>query len=247
MDILPERVIRLDGAHNVRDLGGYAITGGGETRWRRLLRADNLTALTDADVEALEALGVRTVIDLRGDAELALEPSPYADGSRLSYINIPLYDEMAPIVTAGMSFDMGARYATALERCGDRIAEVLDAIAAAAPGGVLFHCTAGKDRTGVIAALLLTLSGVAPETVIADYMLTAKATALLARLRARALERGTPVDQVELVLASDASSMHTMLVALETLHGGVDAYLPSIGVSAETIGQLRQRLVADAA
>ncbi len=242
MDTLPERVVALEGAHNVRDLGGYPLTTGGETRWRAVLRGDNLSALTDADATALLALGVRTVVDLRGDAELAAQPNPFADGGKLRYLNIPLYDEMAPILAADANFDMGARYVAALERCGPRIAEVLAAIADAAPGAVLFHCTAGKDRTGIIAALLLTLCAVPRETVVADYVLTGRAGALLEKLRRAALARGAAPEHVDLVLASAAETIEAMLSYLDSQKGGIGTYLDRIGVDLPTRQRLTQRL-----
>lgn len=244
MELVPERVIRLEGAYNVRDLGGYPVAGGGETRWRSLLRADSLAGLMPSDRIMLAGLGVGTIIDLRGAHELAAEPNPFAAGPALRYLNIPLYDRMAPIADMPGEVDMAARYCAALDRCGDRIAEVLGAIGGAAPGAVLFHCTAGKDRTGIIAALLLTLCGVPREAVLDDYALTAVvAGPLLDKLRARALARGMAESQVELMLASDAAAMRAMLDRLDSVHGGIDAYLAAIGLSTASVEAIRRRLV----
>jgi protein-tyrosine phosphatase len=162
----------------------------------------------------------------------------------ISYLNIPLYDRMAPITAAADGFDMAARYCDALERCRPRIAEVFETIAAADPGAVLFHCTAGKDRTGIVAALLLTACGVPRPAVAEDYALTASvARPLLERLRGRALARGIAATEVDSVLASDAAAMRLMLERLEAGHGGIGAYLASTGLSGLTIERVKRRLL----
>ncbi|HEY4203078.1 MAG TPA: tyrosine-protein phosphatase [Devosiaceae bacterium] len=240
-----ERHIPLAGTYNIRDLGGYALASGGETQWRRMLRADGLHEMTPASMDALVKMGVRTIIDLRGDHETVPDPNPFAEHDGVRYHNIALFDEMAPIAVDDDGFDMGARYARALDRCGPRIAQVVRTIAKAGDGSVLFHCTAGKDRTGVVSALVLTAAGVPRETVVADYALTAEiARGLLQKLRERAIARGAAPERVDRVLASDAKTMEAMLDHLEGRHEGLAAYFTAIGVSEETLATLRQRLTA---
>lgn len=227
----------LPDTHNVRDLGGYARIGGGETQWRRVLRADNLHHLEPASCRRLEEAGMSLVVDLRNARETAAEPNPFRDHP--AYLNISLFEALAPIALLETPFDMAQRYRNALEACGDRLATILGRIAEAHEGLVVFHCTAGKDRTGVLAALILKLAGVSDEDVVADYALTAQSKPLIERLRGRALAGGGDPDHVERVLASDAPTMAAMLAHLAAVHGGAQAYLDRHGLKDEA----RQRLV----
>lgn len=251
---LTDSLIPLQGAENVRDLGGYALAGGGTTQWRRVLRGDGLHALTPEDLLCLHDLGVRSVIDLRGPAELARQPSPYAtqastpsaspsDG--ISYANVPLFEKLSPIdmAVSDGSYTLLGRYLEAIDQCGTRIAEVLTRIAVAEPGVVLFHCTVGKDRTGLIAGLLLSLVGVAPDTVVEDYALTERiAGPLLAGFRVAALERGLPPAHVDELLSSPPAAMAGVLAHIDARYGGVAAYLTANGVDATVQERLKERL-----
>lgn len=238
------RHLALPGSHNIRDLGGYARQAGGVTQWRRLLRGEALHHLAPQSVDMLVADGLALVIDLRGPHETGQAPHPFAEHAGVAYCNIALFDALAPIGMATTPFDMARRYCAALDQCGANLAAVLRAIAAAPPGMVLFHCTAGKDRTGIIAALVLALAGVSRDDVIADYALTATATGLIDQLRRSALEAGGQPDHVERVLASDGTTMATLLDHLERRHGGIDAYLPAIGLTPSEITALVGRLCA---
>ena len=252
------RHLRLPDTHNIRDLGGYARTSGGMTRWRRVLRGDSLAHLNPAGRERLLSERLTLVIDLRGPRELLAEPNPFAAEDRVTYRNIALFDAMTPITmtpitmapitmapnaTADTPFDMAARYRDALDRCGPRLAQVLRAIAEASEGMVLFHCSAGKDRTGIVAALLLRLADVGEDDIAADYALTATlATPMLDRLRRAARERNVDRAHLELVLASDASTMQAMLAHLRIQHGGITNYCRAIGLGSAEIDGLVARL-----
>lgn len=243
MPLHPMRHWRLPDAHNIRDLGGYAGAGGTVTGWARLLRGDDLWHLSESSRDALVDRGLALVIDLRGLLEIANRPNPFAAHATVRYRSIALFDRLEPIGTLSAPLDMAARYCEALDRCGARLADVLAAIAEAPEGIVLFHCTAGKDRTGIVAALLLLVAGVAEDEIAADYVLTAElGQAMLARLRERALAGGADPAQVSLMLASDESTIRTMLVHLRERHGGIDAYLAAIGLAPARIERLRARL-----
>lgn len=244
MKNVPDRLIPLDGTHNMRDLGGYPRRGGGITAWRALLRADGLHRMTAASIETLAEMGIATIVDLRGSRELGLHPNPFSAHPSIAYRNIPLFDALAPIPTADPAFDMASRYRQAVDRCGDRIAEVLTVIADAAAGAVVFHCTAGKDRTGIIAALLLLIAGVPDECIVEDYALTATmAGALLIQLRDAALAGGATAEGIGRILASDAETMRQLLGHIQVAHGGIEAYLSQIGLSETTVSGLLRRLV----
>ncbi|WP_117192377.1 tyrosine-protein phosphatase [Rhizobium terrae] len=249
--IIHDRLIALEGAHNVRDLGGYRTASGGSTRWRSLLRGDALHRLSSADIDALLGHGLTTVIDLRNAHEIAAEANPFAGHERVRYHNTPVFSALAPVemmAGASMSFDMGDRYCRALDACQPAIAEVLNTIADAPDGVVLFHCSAGKDRTGVISALLLANAGVDDTTIIEDYALTATISGpLIARLRERALGRGTSAALADIVLASEPHSMRQALDHIRLHYGGVPEYLAKLGFDEAGKRRLRDRLSQDPA
>ncbi|MGX1307753.1 protein-tyrosine phosphatase [Amorphus suaedae] len=246
MSDVNSRVIALEGAHNVRDLGGYETAGGGVTRWRSVLRAGVLTHLTADARTALVDMGLATVIDLRGADELATQPNPFRDDARVAYRNVPLFHALAPIEMLdpdGRPFDMGNRYRQGLDGCQERFAEVFRTILEAEPGAVLFHCSAGKDRTGLIAALLLSVAGVSDETIVDDYALTATvAQPLLAILREGALARGAAPELVDRTLASPPETMRRTLDHLQAGYGGATRYVSAIGLGDDEVARLRARL-----
>ena len=233
----------LPDTHNIRDLGGYPRSSGGTTQWGRLLRGEALHDLNRDSVETLVAKGLSLVIDLRGPHETHL-PHPFRDHQTVAYRNVILFDALAPIAMSEKPFDMARRYCDALDQCGPRLAEVLRAIVDGPAGMVLFHCTAGKDRTGIVAALLLLAAGVGRDDVVADYALTASAEGLISNLRERALRSGGSPDHIERVLASEATTMLTTLDHLDNVHGGVAAYLAAIGLTQAEIDRLIARLCA---
>ncbi|CDZ25509.1 tyrosine-protein phosphatase [Neorhizobium galegae] len=241
-----ERLIALEGAHNVRDLGGYRTADGGLTRWRSILRGDALHALSAADIDTLLENGLTTVIDLRNAHEIDAEANPFTDHAEVRYHNTPVFSALAPVemmANASVSFDMGDRYCQAIDNCQPAIAEVLNNIAEAPEGAVLFHCSAGKDRTGVISALLLANAGVDETTIIEDYALTATISGpLIARLRDRALGRGTPAALVDIVLASEPRSMRQALDHIGRNYGTVRDYLVRLGFDEPAMARLRGRL-----
>lgn len=234
----------LPDTHNIRDLGGYVRSTGGTTQWGRVLRGEALHHLNADSISRLVDNRLSLVIDLRGPHETGMAPHPFRDHADVAYRNIVLFDALSPIAMSETPFSMAQRYCDALDHCGPQLAEVLRAIADAEPGIVLFHCTAGKDRTGIIAALLLLMAGVSRTDIAADYALTASAEGLIVQLRERALRAGGRPDHVERVLASDADTMLAMLDHLDTAHGGIHAFLGTIGLTPAEIARLTDRLCA---
>ncbi|MDL1902774.1 tyrosine-protein phosphatase, partial [Anaerolineae bacterium CFX9] len=153
------RHIMLEGAYNVRDLGGLS-TSYGETRRGVIFRADALHQLTEADQQVLRDKGVRTVIDLRHSTEIDAQPNVFANDETIRYFKIPIFRAAVSGHSEGHTPDLPAIYRYIIDECRISINEVLTTIADAKTGGVLFHCTAGKDRTGIITALLLDMVGV---------------------------------------------------------------------------------------
>lgn len=235
------RHLALAGSYNIRDLGGYPTAGGGRTRWRALLRADSLHGL-DADGQAaLLAYGVGSIIDLRRPDERARQPNVFAASAALRYTGIPLLPASAAAAPEPIP-DLAALYRMLLDRAQGQLRAVLAAVAEA-EGGVLVHCTAGKDRTGVVAALLLALAGVPDAVIVEDYTLTGGYIApLLARLRAEAAHAGYDAAQFERMLEARPEAMAAMLAYLAERYGGAEAYATAIGLSPREIEALRARL-----
>lgn len=158
------RRIPLSDTPNLRDLGGYAAQNGA-TRWRAFFRSACPVSLTETDAEILRALGVTDVIDLRGGGNADEVMRGYGALTELSVHRIPIGDEAVPKTARECPYN----YMKIAEH--PNIARVFG-VMAQSRGAVIFHCFAGKDRTGVVAALLLMLAGVSDEDVIADYTLT---------------------------------------------------------------------------
>lgn len=249
--IAARRHIALEGTHNIRDLGGYLTKRGTLTPWRRFLRADSPHRLSIDGQERLRSEGVSTVIDLRSRAEVTRQPNPLAAHPGVHYVNRPIFDELAPHTQAAPS-DGGnplpAFYRTALDERHEALRDVMVMIAAAREGAVMFHCTAGKDRTGLVAALLLGLAEVGAEDISADYALTERLiTGLVAEFLQAAHENGGDVEAYARLLKAPASSMRETLSYVESRYDSVPRYLDLIGVPRGDIAVLRDRLHDDCA
>ncbi|MGR3373065.1 tyrosine-protein phosphatase [Pseudooceanicola nanhaiensis] len=237
----------LSGIHNIRDLGGHPLPGGGMTRSGVFLRGDALRGLDTAGLRALLDGGLVRILDLRSDMEVAEGPNPLAGHEVIGYRHLPIYNGLATIdamtKTHPDGFDMGLRYRAALGDCREAFAAALSHLAEAEEGATLFHCTAGKDRTGLVAALLLLNAGVEREDVVADYAATATHGAgLIDTLREKARARGSDPAHAERVLGSRPETMRATLDWLEQAHGGATAYMRTIGLPDETVSRLRTRL-----
>lgn len=222
----PRRMLGLQGASNFRDLGGYPGRDGRPLRWRRLFRSDHLAELTSADRDMLRALGVTRAFDFRGTQERAAQPYELPGLAQHSLAIEPtVAQNMAALAMAGLPLS-AARMATLMEKLyrrlvtdeADRFAQwfghLLDDDAP-----LVFHCTAGKDRTGVAAALLLLALGVPREVVEQDYLLTNK-------VYRRPASAGSPLpDDVLAVLWSvQPRFLDAALASIEQEHGGVENY-----------------------
>jgi protein-tyrosine phosphatase len=231
--------LRIPGLLNVRELGGHPTLDGAETRKHSLLRADDLAQLTDEGMQALAEYGVRTIVDLRWPGEIAVKPHPVALGQRgvsCHRISLLASDEMQWASLSGECTKEMWKCAV-LEHTRPQLKEVLDIIADAATEPLLFHCVAGKDRTGVIAALLLALADVKPDVIAADYAESS------ARLAAAYLTRYPELQRAEIfeALRCPEEGVHNMLAYLAQ-YGGAAGYLRTIGLSDARIDRLRGRL-----
>jgi protein tyrosine/serine phosphatase len=169
-----DRNLHWDGCYNARNLGGLSTTDGRRTRRSAIVRADSLDHLTAAGWSALQAHGIRTIVDLRNDEELGFEAE--SRPAWLTTVHVPLDD----IADTGFWEYLWEEeldgtpllHRPFLERKPQRCAAAIAAGARAGPGGVVFHCGIGRDRTGIVALLLLALAGVAPEEIASDYELS---------------------------------------------------------------------------
>ena len=242
-----ERHLKIKGTFNIRDLGGYE-TADGVTRWRRLLRADGLHKLQPEGVDQLVSHGVVTVIDLRHANELEHQPNPFAGRDGVDYHHVSLFEDLAPPTPGNMPKDdtdvLHELYVTALKERRAAILEILQIIADAPVGTVLFHCTAGKDRTGIIAALTLGLAGVDHDTIIKDYALTEIMIApIVEEIIAAVVARGGDAERMRPLLASNPETMQATLDNILENHGSIEDYLNDIGLDEGVRERIKARLV----
>jgi protein-tyrosine phosphatase len=251
--------IDLEGAVNVRDLGGLPTEDGRQTLGGRLLRADNLQDLSPADVAKLvQDIGVTTVVDLRSSAELASEgPAPLDAVPGVRHAHHPVIPELGSAtdaVAGALLTRIGqdrsrfpddptcGHYLGYLEDRPDQVVAALQTIARD-PGAALVHCAAGKDRTGVVVALALTAVGVRPDAVIADYAATGdRIEAILSRLRksrtyARDIDSQPAVPHV-----ARPETMAAFLQQMDARYGGVVRWLAHHGFVDDDLRLLRAKL-----
>ncbi|MEP7024709.1 MAG: tyrosine-protein phosphatase [Actinomycetota bacterium] len=261
--------IELDGTVNLRDLGGLPTTDGGQIAAGRLLRSDNLDNLSPADVTHLvSGLGLATVIDLRSPNEIAAAgPGPLTAVPSVRYANFSLLPESVAVardpgvvaaggdaaILAARMQRAAARY-PADTRCGlylgyleERPAEVTEAVRSIArsPGAALVHCAAGKDRTGVVTALALSVAGTQRHAVVADYAASAdRIDAILARLRAAGAYSPAIDGQPAGEQTPRPETMDAFLEQVEVRYGGAEQWLADRGFGLDEAAVLRTRLRA---
>jgi protein-tyrosine phosphatase len=243
------RRLEWAGVLNVRDLGGVPLADGTDTRFGELVRADNIRLMGDEGWRALADHGVTRIVDLRWPEELESDP-PRDVG--IDVVNVPLFGELDPnfddpideyVPSNDAAGYFGWMYERAWEAHRAEIAQALAAIADAPPGVTLFHCFAGKDRTGLVAALLLRLAGATIDDVAADYALSGESW----ETDSRWIDSAPTEDDRRrrtLRVQAPAQAMAGALRLLEERFGSVDAYLRAAGLDDGRIERLRQRLAA---
>jgi protein tyrosine/serine phosphatase len=240
------RNLTFSATYNFRDVGGYAGLDGRTTRWRRLFRADSLHRLKGEDWEAFAALGVKSVIDLRRTFEVE-EHGRVPEAEGLAYLNVVLehvdwkdVPYPADVVHARWLAD---RYLNFTEDGRAGLAAALAVIADPAAAPVVVHCMAGKDRTGVVCALALSLVGVDDEDIAADYALTevsmASLTAYLREHNPAAIEGN------EHMFDAPAAAMQLFLTDLRERYGSIEKFVREIGLTADQIATMRESLLTD--
>ena len=242
------RDLDWDGLLNARDLGGHPTEDGGETRWGSVVRADSVRQLTEAGWQAVVDYGVRTIVDLRSDEELAEDPPAEKP---VEAVHVSFFDsrpdvfeevEQASVAAADHASATRDVYLIFLEHFRSNVAAAIRAVANAPDGGVVVHCHGGKDRTGLVSAFLLRLAGVPIEEIATDYSLSEE------RLRTRHEEWfAQAADEAELerlhrISKTPASSMVQVLDELERRYGSIAGYLKAGGATDEELERARSRL-----
>jgi protein-tyrosine phosphatase len=162
----------IDSLENCRELGGYSTEYGQQTKWHSFLRSSDMSKLSGEDIDFLKEYGVKTVIDLRGEDEIETHQNPLSEEDFCSYHNIPFITERVSDITQSFyEMSMGDFYIQLLEN-NDAVKRIFDVIEQAEEGCIVFHCQAGKDRTGILAMLLLGLAGVEKKDIVTNYEVT---------------------------------------------------------------------------
>lgn len=239
------RWVQCQGAANIRDLGGYPTSDGRIVRWGELFRGDSPHRLDPDDLGNFDRLGVRTRVDLRREEEIATFGSGEIGQMIGVTLSTPLLSSLDSdtVGTVDLS-DLYHRFA--LEHCY-QLASAIRFLSVSAHRPAFFHCYAGKDRTGVLAALLLGTLGVPEDLVIADYALTSLASkkflALAGAELAQHLPPGVPLDDNSPALLSQPETMARFLTLIKSSFGSVTGYVEWAGVSREDIDLLRRELL----
>jgi len=242
------RDLDWDGCLNVRDLGGHPTRDGGETRFGAVVRADSVRQLTDEGWAAAVDYGVRSVIDLRMEEELQADPPAELP---VHVVHVPFFheDEEAfaevEAVSVAAPDDATATrdvYLVFLERFRANVGAAFGAVARAPEGAVVVHCMGGKDRTGMLVALLLHVAGVDDEEIAADYSLSEER--LRPRHEAWLAEAGTEAERerIRRITATPAAAMAGVLHELERRYGSAEGYLRAGGIGDEELELVRKRL-----
>jgi protein-tyrosine phosphatase len=247
---MPERTLPLEGCVNFRDLGGYETRDGRVVGWRRLFRADGLNRLTGADRDLLTQLELATVIDLRTTLEAEERGRFPVDEVPVRYVDLPLTDVLpAPeeLPDWGEASYVASRYARMVSEGAPVLTQAIEVLASTGSLPAVVHCSAGKDRTGVLSAIVLAFLDVPDETIVEDYALSAVAMdRLLDRLKA---EYPDSVEEVEkfapAILHVVPETMEEFLVSVRTVYGSYDGLAEALEVT-ESVAVLRERLLVAA-
>jgi len=232
--------IPLEGALNIRELGGYPANGK-ITKTGVFLRADSTHALTGEDMKALSGTGVTLVIDMRSPGEVTRQPSRFFGAVGVEYHNIIMLDGLQSLIQGNAPTSLAEMYIDLLGACAGRYAQIFR-LFLNNKGVSLFHCMAGKDRTGVVAMLLLQLAGVSDEIIIGDYAVSEKNLGSV-MLLPEALEKELGIKIPAFFFTSPPEEMKAALEYLVSQFGGAAGYLAHCGLSGEEIDTLRNKLI----
>ena len=245
---MQDRRIMLSGAFNFRELGTIVTASGAQVRTGRAYRADALHRLTAEDSVVLRELGIERVYDLRSEAELENDGLGQFAGNQAVHFHVPLVSiTLSPfdpsIDWAGM--DLQSRYIEMLEGGGEPLLTVLSALAEPNAPALVYHCTGGKDRTGVVTAVLLRILGVDDEVIVEDYARSEKyLRPVVEQYRETLQEQRVDDDAIAYLTSSTPERMRRTLATLDERWGDIDGYLAHIGAPSGLCDALRANLLA---
>lgn len=253
----PRRVLNLDGVLNFRDLGGYPTVDGHTTVWGQVFRADAVSLLTEAGWRSVGGLGIKRIYDLRRQGERDKSPT-LEHGLEHEVVHLPIGDDVVELSMLEFFQQRGLdnptdeafmaeMYREILTDFSDVFARLFDNLASPSHRPAVFHCTAGKDRTGLAAALLLGVLGVEDEIVLDDYELTnrTRSEQRIAELTPELEAAGIDVNKVRPYLSAPRQALVDTLAWLESEHEGAEGYLRHSGVSESNLTILRSELLTD--
>ncbi|WGW10764.1 tyrosine-protein phosphatase [Saxibacter everestensis] len=245
----PGRRLQMAGTFNFRDVGGYPTADGGQTRFGRLFRADALCYLDDRSRASLHDIGLRTVLDLREDIERDSAPDAL-QGLELNEVHVPVFGNTIYSASTGDRPDATLQdlYALALEKFAPQIVEAVGVLAADGALPAVVHCSAGKDRTGMVVAIALSAVGVPDEWVIADYAASESflSGGFVEALKSNFARAGIVQDVSNTATQSPPELIRYVLRTVREHYGSVLEFLNHHGVGEKSIDRLRSRLVLPA-
>lgn len=237
------RPLKLSGAHNVRDIGVYKNTEGKKLKEHQFLRGDSLNALTAEDQKILLEYGVKAIIDLRSKQEKEHAPCVWEDSREVDYYSVPLLDEMNSSSFRSQFPDtMSGLYIKLLENNKAELSRALKIMGGYKDGCVIFNCTAGKDRTGITAMLLLLLAGVDEDVIAADYGASEVNMKESFRQKKEQMQK-QGIEVPDYVFQSDPKEMLLTLDFLKTKNGEPESYIKTLDLKPENIVCLKQKLL----
>jgi protein-tyrosine phosphatase len=247
-----DRVVPLESVFNFRDLGGYVLGNGQTTEWGRLFRADGLYRLNDSDLNVVDGLGIRTVVDLRTSKEIAERGTFPVAKYPVAFHHLSILDatwvetgvpDFPETDQGGIDFLIWA-YRDMLAKGADRFAQAIATLAVPGSGPAVFHCAAGKDRTGILAALILGGLGVDHEVIAEDFGLTRDGmTRMRNWLAEHAPDAAADMDtHPQMMFGAHPDAMRQILRDLVADYGTVRKYLASIGIGDTVLTDLEARL-----
>jgi protein-tyrosine phosphatase len=238
------RLLPLVGAFNFRDLGGYRVVDGRETRWGTLFRSDSLHELTDADLLTLRELGLSCVIDLRTPAELERTGRGPLAGEAIRYFHLPLVLGGDQVVPELAQQDLAERYFWYLDVGRESFVQALNLVSDASSYPLVFHCAAGKDRTGVLAALVLSILGVDRSVIIEDYVITqTRMDLIMGRVRKEPDAEDRIAEIPQFLFRAEVGTMTTFLDQLDRRFGGARKWALDAGVHESALQAMENLLV----
>lgn len=253
----PRRVIPLDGIRNFRDLGGYPSLDGRVTRWGEVFRADAVSLLTQDGWRSMGELGIKTVYDLRRQGERDRSPT-IEHGLAHEVVHLPVGSEVAEMSLVDWFLQRGSEgpwddnyiadtYKEILTDWNDVFATLMNGLANSSQRPAVFHCTAGKDRTGLAAALLLDVLGVDRDLVLDDYELTNRTRSehRIAELTPELSAAGIDVETVRPYLSAPRAALEMTMHWIDETHDGSVGYLRNAGVNEPTLETLVEDLLTD--